>query len=343
VARNLHIRADKLVAPRRIADVWAMGAKQMQMRNREEITTMNGKAIRWLTAGVLAAAVMSAAVPRAWASCGCDKPPPPHANVRPFVGFVDQSITLFDDRFVKGERYTVLFQSRDGSQDWGRGRAVRKRDFADGQERAQLRVEVGNVSMGPVQISVYDDHNDPVLTLSDDQFTVIAPPIVLHDFTETLTRDNYQTGVGADGTVYVAVDTTSVSDATTYSGFAVGFPLRFDSRNIAFFNDQGFLMGFLDPKVPGLFSIRAGDSSASTALSYWRHEFRTYKEDHRKRDERRTSDGEWHVDGTPHVDNYQMVVAVSGTLTNGQRPTPGPTAPFQLVVTSEPSSTPNAQ
>jgi hypothetical protein len=259
------------------------------------------------------------------------------------VGSPDQTIALFDDRLEPGARYTVLFQSRDGKQDWSRGKASMKRDFADGASRVQLRVDVGNISMGPAMIGVYDDDNRLVYSLSDDQFTVIAPPIVLHDFSETLTRDGYQTGIGADGTIYVAVDTTGVSDATTYSGFASGFPLRFDSRNVAFFNDQGFLMGFLDPKSPGLFSIGAGDASTSATLRYWRHEFRTYKEEHRKRDERRSADGEWHVDGTPHVDNYHMVIAISGTMDDGRRPTPGPTPPFQLVVTSVPAPVANAQ
>jgi hypothetical protein len=277
------------------------------------------------------------------ASCGCDKPPPPRANVRPFVGAPDENINLFDDRLVPNAQYTVLFQSRDGVQDWSRGKAVVKRDFADGASRVQLRVEVGNVSMGPATISVYDNTDTLVYSLSDDQFTVIAPEIMLHDFNETVTQDNYQTGVGADGTIYVAVDTTNVTDATTYSGSAVGFPLRFDSRNVAFFNDQGFLMGFLDPKSPGLFSIVSGDADTSTALRYWRHEFRTYKEDHRKRDEHRSADGEWHADGTPHVDNYHMVVAISGVMDDGSRPTPGATPPFQLVITSRPAPVANAQ
>ena len=304
---------------------------------------MTVQVMRWFMVAALAIGLSPSLDAGAHASCGCDKPPPPRASVRPFAGFPDQGITLFDDRFVRGDRYTVLFESRDGSQDWSRGRAVVKRDFADGAQRPQLRVDVGNLPFGPARISVYDNSDRLVFALSDDQFTVIAPPIALHDFTETLTRDGYQTGIGADGTIYIAVDTSAVSDATTYSGFAVGYPLRFDSRNVAFFNAQGFLMGFLDPKMPGLFNISTEDENTSAALRYWRHEFRTYKEEHRKRDERRSADGEWHVDGTPHVDNYQMIVAISGLLANGEHPTPGATPAFRLVVTAEPAPTPNAQ
>ena len=304
---------------------------------------MKAQITRWITAGFLALAATTMLLPDAQAACGCDKPPPPRATVRPFVGHPDQQITLFDDRLVQNARYTVLFESRDGRQDWSRGKAASKRDFADGQYRMQLRVEVGDVSMGPVAISVYDDTNKLVYGLPDDQFTVIAQPIVLHDFKEDFAQGGYRTGVGADGTMYVAIDTTNVTDATTYTGSCVGFPLRFDGRNVAFFNDQGFLMGFLDPKAPGLFSIGVGGSDESAQLKYWRHEFRTYKEEHRKRDERRSADGEWHVDGTPHVDNYHMVVAISGTMPDGRKPAPGTTPPFQLVVTSDPSAVPNAR
>ena len=72
----------------------------------------------------------------------------------------------------------------------------------------------------------------------------------------------------------------------------------------------------------------------------WAHEFRTYKELHRQRDAYRTDDGEWHADGTYHVDNYGIVVAISGTLPGGRAPAPGSTPPFRLVITSTPTETP---
>ncbi len=292
--------------------------------------------------GTLLALIALGAAPRAYGFCGCDKPPPPLAKVRPFVGYPDQKITLFDDRLVPGSRYTVQFTSRDGVSDWSRGKAVTKRDFADGELRSQLRVAVPAVSLGPSRISVYGG-DSLVYALDDDQFTVTSEPIVLHDFAETITRDDYQTGVGADGTVYLAFDLTAMTEATTYSGVAIGYPFRFEGRNVAIFNAQGFLGEMLDPNSLGLFRITPGGPWASSALDYWRHEFRTYKEDHRKRDARRTLDGEWHVDGTPHVDNYHLVVAISGTLANGEKPQPGPTPPFRLVLTSTPAASNNLQ
>src|SRR5439155_210897 len=141
--------------------------------------------------------------------------------------------------------------------------------------------------LGPSRISVYRRHSR-VYALDDDQFTVTSEPIVLHDFEETITRDDYQTGVGADGTVYLAFDLKAMTEATTYSGMALGYPFRFEGRNVAIFNAQGFLGEVLDPDSRGLFRIKPGGPWTSSALDYWRHEFRTYKEDHRKRDARLT-------------------------------------------------------
>src|SRR5436309_3214606 len=92
------------------------------------------------------------AAPRAYGFCGCDKPPPPLAHVRPFVGNPDQTITLFDDRLVPGSRYTVQFTSRDGVSDWSRGKAVTKLDFADPGRAA--RWTTGATSSGPTRKTI---------------------------------------------------------------------------------------------------------------------------------------------------------------------------------------------
>src|SRR5262249_45940899 len=158
----------------------------------------------------------------------------PRAAVRPFVGWADQRITLFDDRLVPGQRYWVGFESAaDGSRDWSRGTATLRRDLADGQLRPHVRVAVGSVSFGPCRIGLWTQAGDPLLALDDSEFTVTAAPIALHDFSETVTRNRYQAGVGADGTVYIPVDVSQVTDATTFTGQAIGFPMRFGSDNVA--------------------------------------------------------------------------------------------------------------
>ena len=294
------------------------------------------------TSLVLAALAVAGALNAtpAQAGCGCAKPPPPRAAVRPFVGHADQKITVFNDQLVPGTMYWVQFTSTvDGSTDWSRGKADMRRDFADGQPRAQLRVAVGNVSLGPCTIGVYSA-NVPLFVLGDDQFTLIGEPVVVHDFTETVTERGMQAGVGKDGTVYLAVDVSNVSDATVFTGTAYGLPLDFGGQNVAMYNEQGFLMQLLDPTSPGLFRIMANAATASDTLAYWRHEFRTYKQKHRQADAWRTDeDPEWHADGSPHIDHNHIVVAVSGRLPNGQRPAPGATPPFDLVIQSAPAPT----
>ncbi len=313
----------------------------------------------------------------AGAGCGCDKPPPPLAAVRPFAAFADAKVTLFDARLVPGQRYSVQFVARaDGSNDWSRGKAKSLRDFADGQYRSALRVAVPPVSFGPCALNVYGDSGTLLYRLTDDLLTVTAAPVPLHEFGETVSRDGYQAGVGSDGTMYVAVDVKQVSDATTFTGAANGFPLSFTPQSVAMYNMQGFLMQLLDPTVPGLFQLQSGvalqtttvlgllpvvDSSptnvpaafvsqlvaplapglgtaanrTSDILSYWRHEFGTYKEQHRQQDAFSTDgDPDWHADGSYHVDHNTIMVAISGSLADGSTPRPGATPPFRLVVSS---------
>src|SRR5579883_2240347 len=113
---------------------------------------------RTMRLGMGIAGLLAVALPApARGGCGCSKPPPPLAAVRPFAGAPDQAITLFDARLVPGQRYWVQFTAADGSTDWSRGRATVKRDLADGQPRTQLRVRVGAVSLGPCALTVWTD------------------------------------------------------------------------------------------------------------------------------------------------------------------------------------------
>jgi hypothetical protein len=281
------------------------------------------------------------------AGCGCAKPPPPRAVVRPFVGHADQRVVLFSDAFVPGAAYAVRFaSSSDGTVDWSKGKAAMRRDFADGQVRAQLRVAVPAVSLGPCEIRVYASDGTNVLTIGDDQFTVVSLPVTLHDFSEAVVRNKYQAGVGKDGTVYIPVDVSEVSGGTVFTGTANGYPLGFGASNVAMYNEQGFLMQLLDPTSPGLFQIVVPSATSllqtpsSYTLHYWRHEFRTYKQDHRLVDAHRTDDDpDWHADGSPHIDHNHIVVAIAGVLSDGSRPSPGATPAFQLQIQSAPAET----
>jgi hypothetical protein len=290
-----------------------------------------------MSGGVALAALAGLGTPSTTsAGCGCDKPPPPRANVRPFVGEVDQKITLFNHLLDSGERYQVRFRNTvDGSVGWSQGRARTKRDIADGRSRVHLRVAVADVGIGPVAISVWE-HGREICALGDHEFTVVPEPIVLRDFKASTTRREYQGAVGRDGTLYLPVDVSKVDLATRFTGGAVGFPMAFAPENVAMYNAQGYLMQLLDPTDPQLFDLYPGDFEVSTVLSYWRHEFASYNRLHRSDEDYETEDGEWHSDGTRHVDHDYIVVAIRGTMADGSLPAPGATPPFALLVTSEP-------
>lgn len=271
------------------------------------------------------------------AGCGCAKPAPPRAAIRPFFGAVDQQVSLFDERLGNTGQYDVQFESSDGTSDWSRGKVKSRRDLADGQRRPQLRVKVPDVGLGPCTITVWQK-GVKLYSLANDQFTVIAPPVALHDFAENVSRGGFRTGIGSDGTIYLAMDVSEVSDATAFTGALLGMPLRFEARDVSIYNAQGFLMQLLDPNAPGLFQITAGDASASNQLKYWRHEFKTYKAEHRKVDARRSDDedSDWHADGSYHVDHDHVVIAIAGTLPDGSRPTPGASPVLRFGVSSTP-------
>lgn len=293
---------------------------------------------RWL--GLLVGGLTGAlAFPSgAAAGCGCDKPAPALAAVRPFVGHTGERITLFSSRLVEGEHYAVEFAALDSAvTDWSRGKARRKRDLADGALRVQLEIPVPDVPLGPVRLTIVDRSGGTVMQLPDTEFTVTAGPIPLHDFAESITRTGYQAGIGRDGTLYIPVDVSAVRDATSFVAQGLGFALAFSAPDVTMYNEQGFLMQRLDPSAPGLFHIAGGSEGDSHALAYWRHEFRTYQQEHRRnRDRGLSEDAAWHEDGTRHVDHDHIVVGIRGTLPDGSAPAPGSTPPFTLVLTSTP-------
>jgi len=288
-----------------------------------------------LTSLTLAAILAAHAATPAWAGCGCDKPAPPRAAIRPFVATASETVTLFNPALEEGAAYDVAFEPQAGPAQWARGIAERKRDIADGTEREHLRVVVPDLPLGPCAVAVWRDGTRRFDVAADD-FTVAARPIALHEAGQTTSGD-YRAAVGADGTLYIPVDVADVSAATRFSGTALGLPLQYEATNVAMYNDQGYLMQLLDAKSPRLFDLQSGDLDRSTTLSYWRHEFQTYKQEERAAAHVVTDDaGEWHADGTRHVDHDHIVVALRGAFADGTAPSPGATQPFQLVIDSQP-------
>lgn len=269
----------------------------------------------------------------AYAGCGCDKPPPPPAAVRPAFASPGQEIALFGSSISAGDRYVVTFASSRKKATVVATAALR-RDLADGVVKPQLVVGVPSLPLGPAGIEV-DRKGNRVLEIDEDDFTVLQKPMPLPESDGETVASCYRAAVGADGTVYFPFDVGSIDEHMIFSGLAMQYPLLFGAQDVAIYNTQGFLMQLLMPADDGvLFSISDPGTPHSLELTYDRHEFETYKSEHLHQGDLALdpSDPAWHVDGTPHVDHDNLVIAISGVLENGNAPSPGATSTFDLSV-----------
>jgi len=287
---------------------------------------------------------LSAAAPEpARGGCGCDKPPPPPAQVRPGIAYAGTPVTLFSPAFVVGDAYTVTFTSGTTGQTMSvSGTIVSRRDVADGQYKPQLVVPLPSMPLGPASISATrGNRNKPDVAIDDSAFTVVPAPVALPSQYGAWHYPNFQAAVGRDGVVYIALDATAIHLPMVFEARAAGYPLRFGAEDVVFRNIQGFLMQLLmggapdtTQPVPGMFVFPAANPATdSDALHYSRHEFTTYFLQHMERQPHAVdpSDGNWHLDGTRHVDHNHLILALMGSV-NGTPPAPGATRPFDLVV-----------
>lgn len=269
----------------------------------------------------------------AHAGCGCEKPPPAPAAVRPHATYAGMPVTLFHSGLVTGQSYTVTFTAMNGQSASVTAQAVNKRDLADGVYKNQLPVTIpSGLPLGPVGITVKDiGQSAPFLAIPDTSFTLAPQPLVIPPQVGAFSYNNYQAAVGRDGVVYLSLDVTGMENPRTFRAQAKGYPLRFTTDDIMFYNTQGFLMQLLDASIPGLASIIPFSSADSNLLNYSRHEFSTYFLQHAENLPHATdpSDGNWHQDGTRHIDHDHLILAIAGKV-NGSVPAPGVTPAFTL-------------
>jgi len=279
----------------------------------------------------IAAMVFFRSLPMAHAGCGCQKPPPNLASVRPNATYAGTEVSLFDARFVAGRAYYVDFISGTTSTTVTvNATAVSRRDLADSIVKPQVVVALPTLPLGPTSIRVRYG-STTLFTLSDAAFTVVQQPIVVPQDVGAASYPNYQAAIGRDGTFYLSLDMTAVLLPRVFRAQAQGYPLVFASDDVTFYNTQGFLMQLLSAGMPGLYSVISSASSTnSSILGYSRHEFNTFYLQHEERQVHEVLDGNWHLDGTRHVDHNHLILAISGTLYSGTLPTPGATPPFTL-------------
>lgn len=286
--------------------------------------------------GSLALGAMVLAPSAADAGCGCKKPPPPLADVRPRFTYAGAQVDLFDDRLQEGEAYRVRFVSPSGASADVVGTGYDRRDLADGVVKTHLGVTLPNLPLGPAAIEVSDAKGNVLFALPDDQFTVAPAPVVMSATMGVNRFADMRAAIGRDGTVYVSIDLSALRQARTLDMWGKGLPLGFGLDGVAFYNTQGFLMQLLDKPIPGLvtFDVDEGGKKDSTRLRYFRHEFETYYLLHGEHATHAIdpTDPSWHLDGTPHVDHDHLIVALTGSWKDGVERAPGATAPFTLTL-----------
>lgn len=274
--------------------------------------------------------------PSAQAGCGCDKAPPAPAAVRPHATYAGMDVTIFDASLQSEQTYEVTFTSGiTGESQTVSGVAVTKRDLADSQYKPQVVVAVPFLPLGPTSISVSQAGQSGALLATDDAaLTVVPQPLALTNEVGTSQVPDFQAAVSREGTVYLSLDLTGLTLPRTFKGTALGYPLRFSGLDVIFYNAQGFVMQLLEEGMTGLYSINTAAGTNSDTLMYSRHEFNTYFVGHTERQthEVDTTDPNWHLDGTPHIDHDHMIVAIAGQFDDGSLPAPGATPPFDLAV-----------
>ncbi|MCP4249998.1 MAG: hypothetical protein GY778_23400, partial [bacterium] len=142
------------------------------------------------------------------AGCGCDKPPPPVASIRPAFASPGNTVTLFAPGIQDRVTYSVYFvDASEGSVGAAPpivATATTRRDFADGVEKPQLVVQAPDLPPGPTTVIVALG-TAQVLRVPAEDFTMLQRPLVLPESDAVTVADCYRAAIGADGTLYLPV------------------------------------------------------------------------------------------------------------------------------------------
>lgn len=261
------------------------------------------------------------------AGCGCNKPPPPSAAVRPAFASPGDTVTLFPPDNRPG-RYEVEF----GGAKKVQAGAVYKRDLADGQYKWQVVVAAPQLPPGPTQIEMSGPGKGLKVRSSD--FTMMQRALALQEGDGETVALCYSAAVTADHTVLIPLDISAIDDHMIFNGLGEKYPLLFGAADVAIYNAQGFLMQLLTAQNAAIYAINDPGGADSIELTYDRHEFVTYREQHAHVNGLGLdpTDPAWHTDGTYHVDHDHLVIAIKGTVANQGPPPAGRTPRFDLSI-----------
>ena len=272
------------------------------------------------------------------AGCGCNKPPPPASTIRPAFASSGDVVTIISTNLVVGRAYSVRFGGLLRGVVIPGVVAVSKRDLADGVYKPMLEVAAPTLSSGPKRVRVYKPNStdDVLINVPKTDFTLMQPALALQEGdTETVAKC-YQAAVSSNNEVLIPLNIGAIAQHMIFNGLGDDYPLLFGAADVAIYNTQGFLMQMLGPQQAGIFAIDDPGDPGSMELTYDRHEFVTYRQDHAHIGGLGLdpTDQRWHTDGTYHVDHDHLVIAIKGIIDGYGAPAPGRTASFNLRITT---------
>lgn len=263
------------------------------------------------------------------AGCGCDHPPPGYASIMPAFGSPGKKVRLnapSGRSFAPGAVYLVKMGNREA--------------FVAATTGSHIDVAVPmDADPGPTEVEIVGDGFDH--KYEKREFTVMAPAPMLPERNGLFAARNFQAAVSEDGTVLVPFNLSEVADATQFLVVLRGMPLSFEHDEVVFYNADGvdltlFTLAVDDPterqwgsyfgweveQERGLFGtvyenrvVRSIFSDLSDQLTYWRHEFHSYKAAHAVGGTHEVDEHGYHKsDGTLHIDHDHLVLSVAGKM-----------------------------
>lgn len=276
-----------------------------------------------------AAAFLLAPVGQALAGCGCDHPPPGYAPVMPAFGSPGKHIRVnapSGSEFLVGAPYLVRIGGADVA--------------VAAESTSHLKLQVpADAQPGPTEVEIVGP--DTTLKYEKADFTVLSAAPVVPEQNGLFVVQDFEASVSEDGTLLVPFNLTEVAAETQFLVVLRGLPLSFEQDEVVFHNadgvdltlftlavddaterqwgsyhgwdveqDRGFTRTVFRRKI-----MKALLGDLSDKLTYWRHEFHTYKSAHQAGGTHEVDETGYHKnDGTLHIDHDHLVLTVSGKL-----------------------------
>jgi hypothetical protein len=213
-----------------------------------------GLRLRLVLILVTALLVGGVSTPAVQAGCGCQKPPPTLAAIRPAFASPGADISLFAPELVDGTTYSVTFGDVSAGGITVSATAVLRRDFADAVPKPQVVVAAPELPPGPTSVTVTLDDR-AVLGVPASDFTMLPPAIPLEEVNGETIATCYRAAVGADNTLYLPLDISAIGQRMMFTGAARGYRYTYAAEDIAIYNNQGVLMQLLGPAQAGIYTI----------------------------------------------------------------------------------------